>query len=304
MVYDLIVIGQGPAGLSAGIYASRYKINALIIGEEPGGTATHAYKIENYPGFSSISGLDLMKKFREQITDSVEIKQEKVIELKKEDLFIVTTDKEIYKSKAVIVAAGTKRRELNIPGEHEFLGKGVSYCATCDAMFFKDKRVAVVGGNDAAAMSAMLVSEYASEVFIIYRKEKIRAEPKKVEMIENNKKIKIINNTNVLEIKGNNMVESLVLDKEYNGSSEIKVDGVFIEIGSVPSTVLTNKTGVNLDENGYIIVDEGMKTNIKGVYAAGDITTGSDKFWQIITAASEGAIAAKSAYDFLKNENA
>jgi thioredoxin reductase (NADPH) len=122
-------------------------------------------------------------------------------------------------------------------------------------------------------------------------------------MIEKNQKIKIINNTNVLGIKGNNMVESLVLDKENNGSNELKVDGVFIEIGSVPSTVLTKKIGINLDENGYIIVDGGMNTNIKGVYAAGDITTGSNKFWQIITAASEGAIAAKSAYDFLKNEN-
>ncbi|MDD5086991.1 MAG: FAD-dependent oxidoreductase [Candidatus Nanoarchaeia archaeon] len=303
MVYDLVIIGQGPAGLSAGIYASRYKLKTLILSEEPGGTATHAYKIENYPGFNSISGMDLMRKFREQINDSVEIKQEKVIELKKDDLFIVTTDKGIYKSKTIIVAAGTKRRELNIPGEHEFLGKGVSYCATCDAMFFKDKRVAVVGGNDAAAMSAMLVSEYADEVFILYRKEKIRAEPKKVEMIENNKKIKIINNTNVIEIKGNNMVESLALDNKYNESNELNVDGVFIEIGSVPSTVLTNKTGVNLDENGYIVVDEGMKTNINGFYAAGDITTGSNKFWQIITAASEGAIAAKSAYDFLKNGN-
>jgi thioredoxin reductase (NADPH) len=303
MVYDLIIIGQGPAGLSAGIYASRYKLKTLILGEEPGGTATHAYKIKNYPGFSSISGMDLMKKFREQINESVEIKQEKVIELKEENLFVVTTKEGVCKSKTIIVAAGTKRRELNIPGEHEFLGKGVSYCATCDAMFFKDKRVAVIGGNDAAAMSAMLVSEYASKVFIIYRKEKIRAEPAKVAMIEKNQKIKIINNTNVLGIKGNNMVESLVLDKENNGSNELKVDGVFIEIGSVPSTVLTKKIGINLDENGYIIVDGGMNTNIKGVYAAGDITTGSNKFWQIITAASEGAIAAKSAYDFLKNEN-
>jgi len=156
MIYDLIIAGAGPAGLSAAIYASRYNLNTLIMGEEIGGMASEAYKIENYPGFKSISGMELMNKFKEQIKGLIDIKQERIIELKKENNFMITTKKNIYKSKTVIVAAGTKRRKLNIPGEQELIGKGVSYCATCDAAFFKDKIVGVVGGNDAAAMSGLV----------------------------------------------------------------------------------------------------------------------------------------------------
>ncbi len=303
MVYDLIIIGAGPAGLSAAIYASKYKLNTLVIGEELGGTATHAYKVENYPGFKSISGIDLMNRFREQVKDLVNIKNKEVIKLEKEDNFIITTKENIYKSRTVIVAAGTKRKALNIKGENEFLGNGISYCATCDVAFFKDKVVGVVGGNDAAAMSALLLAEYAKKVFIIYRKEKIRAEPLRISQLEKNKKIIIINNTNVIAVNGNKMMSSVTLDREFNNSKELALDGLFIEIGSVPSTALTKPLGIELDEQGYIIVDSAQKTNIGGFYAAGDITTNSNKFWQIITAASEGAVAAHSVYEFLKNNN-
>lgn len=303
MVYDLIIIGAGPAGLSAAIYASRYNLNALVIGDETGGMAAYACKIENYPGFKSVSGIELMNKFKEQIKGLVDIKQERVIELKKENNFVITTKENIYKSKAVIIAAGTKRRKLNIIGEQEFIGKGVSYCAACDAAFFKDKIVGVVGGNDAAAMSALLLAEYAKRVFIIYRKEKIRAEPLRVSRLEKNKKVTIINNINVIAVNGDKIVSSVTLDKEYKNSKELALDGLFIEIGSIPSTVLTKPLGIELDEQGYIIVDASQKTNVDGFYAAGDITTNSNKFWQVITAASEGAIAAHSVYEFLKNKS-
>lgn len=303
MIYDLIIVGAGPAGLSAAIYASKYKLNALIIGEEPGGTATHAYKVENYPGFKSISGIELMNKFKEQIKGLADIKNEEIIKLEKKSNFIITTHKGTYQSSALIFAAGTKRRALNIKGEKEFIGKGVSYCATCDAIFFKDKVVGVVGGNDAAAMSALLLAEYAKRVFIIYRKEKIRAEPLRVSQLEKNKKIIIINNTNVITVNGNKMMSSVTLDEEFNHSKELALDGLFIEIGSVPSIVLTKKLGIELDEQGYIIVDSSQKTNVDGFYAAGDITTNSNKFWQVVTAASEGAIAAHSVYGFLKNRS-
>ncbi len=303
MIYDLIIIGAGPAGLSAAIYASRYNLNALVIGDEPGGMAAEAYKIENYPGFKSVSGMELMNKFKDQIKGLVDIKQEKIIELKKENNFVITTKRGVYKSKAVIIASGTKRRKLNIKGEKEFLGRGVSYCATCDAAFFRDKVVGVVGGNDAAAMSALLLAEYARKVFIIYRKEKIRAEPLRVSQLEKNKKITIINNTNVIAVNGDKMMSSVTLDKEFSKSKELALNGLFIEIGSVPSTILTKKLGIKLDEEGYITVDSVQKTNIEGFYAAGDITTNSNKFRQIITAASEGAVSAHSVYEFLKNKN-
>jgi len=303
MIYDLIIIGAGPAGMTAAIYASRYNIDAFVIGNEPGGMAAEAYKIENYPGFKSVSGMELMNKFKEQITGLVDIKQEKVIELKKDGNFVITTKEGVYKSKAIIIASGTKRRKLNIKGEKEFLGKGVSYCATCDAAFFRDKVVGVVGGNDAAAMSALLLSEYAKKVFIIYRKEKIRAEPLKVSQLEKNKNITIINNTNIISVNGDKMMNSVTLDKEFNKSKELALDGLFIEIGSIPSTVLTKKLGIELDEKGYINVDPAQKTNVDGFYAAGDITTNSNKFRQIVTAASEGAVAANSVYEFLKSKN-
>ncbi|MBA3063946.1 FAD-binding protein [Candidatus Woesearchaeota archaeon] len=303
MIYDLIIIGAGPAGLSAAIYASKYKLNTLVIGEELGGTATHAYKVENYPGFRSIPGIELMNKFKEQVKGLAGIKNEEIIKLEKKGNFIITTSKGTYQSNALIFAAGTKRKALNIKGENEFLNKGVSYCATCDAAFFKNNVVGVVGGNDAAAMSALLLAEYAKKVFIIYRKEKIRAEPLRVRQLEKSKKITIINNTNVIAVNGDKMMSSVTLDREFNHSKELNLSGLFIEIGSIPSTVLTEKLGIKLDEEGYIIVDPAQKTNADGFYAAGDITTGSNKFGQIITAASEGAVAAHSVYGFLKNKS-
>ncbi len=299
MDYDLIIIGSGPAGLSAGIYAGRYALKTLVLGAEAGGTANYAHRVENYPGFPSITGIKLMSNFKEHALSYAEIKHEKVLEIKKTEKFSVTTSSAVYTSKAIIVASGTERRKLNI-GEDAFIGRGVSYCATCDAAFFRNRIVAVAGGNDSAAMSALLLSEYASKVYIIYRKEKIRAEPFWLNQIEKNSKITIINSTNIISVKGDKMLEEIELDRPYSNSSSLKVDGLFIEIGSAPSSAFIRMIGAETDEQGYVIVDSSQATNIKGAYFAGDITTGSGKLKQIITAAAEGAIAAHSAYKFIK----
>jgi thioredoxin reductase (NADPH) len=206
----------------------------------------------------------------------------------------------MIEARTVLLATGSKHRKLAVPGEEEFHGKGVSYCATCDAAFFRDKTVAVVGGSDSAAKEALLLSEHAKKVYIIYRREKIRAEPINAERVGNNKKIEVINNTNIVEIKGRQFVESVFLDAPYGGSKELKVDGVFIEIGYLPQNELAKGLGVKLDEKGEIIINRDSETNIPGVYAAGDVTANS--FKQAVTAAAQGVIAAKSAYTYVMKQ--
>lgn len=293
-MYDLIIIGGGPAGLSAAIYAARFMLKTLIITKEVGGAIVEAHKIENWPGYKSISGIELMEKFEDQVAAlGVEIVENEVVDVENKKGFfkIKTNENKTYESKNTIFACGTMRRKLNIKGEEEFSGKGVSYCATCDAAFFRNKIVAVIGGNDSAAKAALLLAEYAKEVCIIYRKEKIRAEPMTISQISKNPRIKIINNTSLKEIKGEKFVTSVIFD---NGK-EFKLDGVFVEIGAEPCAAFASKLGVALDEKNYIIVDKTQKTNVKGIYAAGDVTNNELK--QVMTACAEGAIAAKSVYE-------
>lgn len=291
--YDTVIIGGGPAGLTAAIYAARYQLKALVISKE-GSMMLDAHKIENYPGFKEISGIELMKKFKDHVKKfDVEVKNAEVVNI--EPGFTIVTEKnERIRTKTLILALGTEKRKLNVKGEEEFLGKGVSYCYVCDSAFFRDKVVGVVGGNDSAALASLLLAEYAKKVYIIYRKEKIRAEPYKVRQIEENPKIEVINNTVIKEIKGKKFLEKVV----FEGGKELKLDGLFIEIGSVPSTSLARKLSVKLDENNHIIVNEKKETNVKGVYSAGDIT--NSPLWQIITACADGAIAANSVYHHLK----
>jgi thioredoxin reductase (NADPH) len=292
-----VIVGAGPAGLTAALYAARYKLKTVVLSKNLGGTIAESYKVENWPSIKSISGMGLIEKMKEQVTDlGVQIMLEEVIDIDKKKSFLVKTASSEYEAKSIILALGTQRRKLNIPGEKEFSGKGVSYCATCDAIFFKDKVVGVVGGSNAAAESAELLSEFAKKVYIIYRKEKIRAEPIITERVENNPKIEIITRTNVKEIKGDKFISRVIFD---NGK-EIELQGLFIEIGSDPCTRLPKKMGVNLDKEGYIKVDEGQGTNIEGAYAVGDVTTKSNMLQQAITASAEGAVAAKSVYEYLK----
>jgi len=301
-MYDLIIIGAGPAGLSASVYASRYGIKNLVIGQIPGGLTTETHEIGNWLGDIAISGEDFAKKAAEHaMSFGTEIKNIKVEEIKKDgETFVIKTSDGEEKARAVIVATGTKHRHLNIPGEKEFLGRGVSFCATCDGFFYKGKTVAVVGGNNSAAAAAVHLGNIAEKVYIIYRKENVRAEKYWLDAIEKNPKIEIINNTNVLEIKGEFKVETLVFDNEYKGSKEFSVDGLFVEIGLDPNTELVKNLGAELDERAYVNVGIDGRTSVDGLWAAGDITNGSNNFAQIITAAAEGAIAAEDISTYLQ----
>lgn len=302
--YELIIVGSGPAGLAASIYASRYKVDHLVIGKEPGGQAIEAHNIENWPGTESISGFELTQKMRAHaeklggkvVMDSVSSISPGV------EYFDIAAHSAQYKAKNIILALGMEYRKLQIPGENEFTGKGVSYCPTCDAAFFRDKVVAIIGGGNSAASAAQLLSEYASKVYLIYRGEKLKVDPSYLENFSKNEKIEIMYNTNIREIRGDggDRVDRVILDKAYAGSEELRVQGVFVEIGSEPGVELPKQLGVNLDEQGFIAVNPDQSTNIEGVYAAGDATTGSNKLRQILTAAAEGAVAAASVYKKLQ----
>ena len=319
-IFDVIIIGAGPAGLTASIYASRYKLSNLVIGKQLGGELALAHKIENYPGFISISGLELCSKFKEQVerlgarvllkeVGKIEkVKSEKLKVKSHSSKFKVYLSKdEVYEAKALIVATGSERRRLNIPGEKEYMGKGVSYCTTCDAGFFKDKVVALIGGSDSAVSGAIQTAEYAKKVYIIYRKDQLRAEPvwiDKWKEIETAGKGATIYGTNITEILGDKLVTGIRLDRVYQGNQVLNVDGVFIEIGGVPGTTLVQSLGVKLDETGHAVVAEEMETNIPGLFCAGDMTDKSKIMKQAITAEAQGAIAAGSAYKFIKKEQA
>ncbi|MCX6767070.1 MAG: FAD-dependent oxidoreductase [Candidatus Moranbacteria bacterium] len=268
-IYDLIIIGAGPAGLAASIYASRYKVNHLVIGKEPGGQAIEAHKIENWPGTVSISGFELTQKMREHAEKlGAKLVMDSVSNISRGgDLFDVTAHTAQYKAKNVILALGMEYKKLQIPGEEEFKGKGVSYCPTCDAAFFQDKVAVVAGGGNSAASAAQLLAEYASKVYVIYRGEKLKVDPSYLENFAKNEKIEIIYNTNIKEIKGENIVEKIVLDKDYDGKSELEVQGVFIEIGSEPGVELAKQLDANIDEQGFIVVGSDQGTNVSGIYA-------------------------------------
>ncbi len=301
-MYDVAIIGGGPAGLSAAMYAGRLKLKTVILTKERGGTIVNATEVMNWPGIKKIEGALLAKQLEEHALDysNVEIKDVIVTGIKKKNNdFVVITQNGEYEARSIILAAGTEVRKLGIPGEEKYAGNGVHYCALCDGFFYKDKTVAVIGGSDSAAKEALLLTRWAKKVYIIYRGEKLRAEPINLDKIKSSDKIEVINNTNVVEIKGKETLEYLVLDKPYKGNKELQIDGVFVEIGRVPATVLVKDTGVELNEKGEVITDKEGRTNAQGIFAAGDIT--NSKFKQAITAAAEGVIAAYSAYVYLQS---
>ncbi|MFH1174281.1 MAG: FAD-dependent oxidoreductase [archaeon] len=299
--YDVIIIGTGSAGYPAALYSARYNLKTLVIGFMDGGTLTEAHNVENYPGFTSISGIELMQKFKEQVEHwHVPIVFDRVTKVgKKKNGFSVKTEggKE-FLGKSIIIAAGSAKRKLNIPGEKEYTGRGIAYCATCDAAFYKGKIVGVVGGNDGAVTAAELLLTMAKHVTIIYRGENVRAEPINFDRIKDNPKLVVLTKTNVLEVGGSKNVEWAKLD---NGKT-LKLDGLFIEIGSEPNSKIFSNLGIPCDERGHIIVDRKQATNIPGVFAAGDITPVFQK--QTITAAGFGATAAKAAYEYVSGKKA
>ena len=304
-MYDIIIIGAGFAGYSAAIYSTRYNLKTLIIAKELGGAIVDASEVENYPGYKSISGLDLIKKFEDQAKGfgAEQVVDEVVGIIKQEKSFKVETrQKKEYETKTIILALGTERRKLNVPGAKEYEGKGIHYCATCDGVFYKDKTVGVIGGSNSAAHSALLLSRFAKKVFIIYRKQEIRAEPVLKDRINQTKNIEIINDTNVTEVKGSKFVEKVMLDNVYKGKKELVLDALFVEIGSVPNSAIAKQLGIRLTQSNEIIVNAQCETNIKGVYAAGDVT--NTVLRQGIVGASQGAIAASSAYQFVTGKRA
>lgn len=307
-MYDLIIIGTGPAGCTASIYASRYRLSHVVIGQAVGGTITLASQVENFPGFNSISGLELGEKMLEQVKYlGAEVLLKTVGRLEKTEggFKAITEDGAGYEAKTLVVATGTERRKLNIPGEKEYLGKGVSYCTACDAPFFREKAVALIGGSDAAVSGAVHAAQFAKKVYIIYRGESLRAEPIWIDDIKKDPKIEAIFKTNLKEIKGDGTkVTGVTLDNPHNGSDLLLLDGVFIEIGGVPGTSLLAPLGVEMDQAGYIKVNEWMETNIAGLFAAGDFTTASHVLQQAITACAQGAAAAAAAFKCLKGQKA
>ncbi|MBI4262203.1 FAD-dependent oxidoreductase, partial [Candidatus Uhrbacteria bacterium] len=301
--YDTIIIGGGAAAYSAGMYASRYEMKTLLIEGEFGGETAVAATIENYPGFKAIDGFDLMEKMKDHaVSTGVKVVQGKA-ELVSNAIhcFRVQVGETIYEGKTLILATGSERRTLNLPNEKEFKQRGVHYCVTCDGPLFRGKRVAIVGGGDAAVKGANQLADTAAEIFVIVRETNInRAEPINRDRLLSRKNVHILYSTEITELHGTNRLAQITLSKPYNGSPALPLDALFVAIGATPRTDLAKKLGVALDAQGYVDVDpRTMKTNIDGVFAAGDVTNASGAFKQIVTGAAQGSIAATSAYQDL-----
>jgi thioredoxin reductase (NADPH) len=295
-MYDLIIIGSGMSGMAAAIYAGRFGIKTLVIGELPGGTITLTHLVENYPGYKRLSGLELAGHLQEHVADiGVEIKQGTIEKIERNETFTLsTTSGETYETKTVLLATGTEHRKLGVPGEKELANRGVSYCATCDGPFFRDKVVAIVGGSDSAVKESLLLAKYAKQVYIVYRGEAVRAEPINIKRMEEADNIEVINNTNITEITGENKVEKALFDT----GKELECDAVFIEIGRLPRTDLATQLGAELNQKGEVIINKASETNIQGFFSAGDCT---DTDWkQAIIGVAEGCMGAYSAYQYVE----
>ncbi len=303
--YDIIIIGAGPGGLTAAIYAGRQGTKNLLIDRDlAGGIGREVPEMENYPGYDNISGLELIEKIKSQAIKNTELHEnenvEKIITNESEYRFKVKTNKKEYQSKTIILATGSSHRHLNVKGEEEFKGKGVSYCATCDGFFFAGRNVIMVGGGNSALQEAIYLKNLGANVTLVHRRDEFRAQKYLQNLIEK-EGIDTIMNATVEEIKGEMLVESVVLkDTKTNELKEVPTNGVFISVGYIPHTELATQLGVDLDETGHIIIDKEQKTNIDYVYAIGDVCVGL-KQW--VVACGEGAVAATSAYHDLKESN-
>jgi thioredoxin-disulfide reductase len=301
-ILDLVIIGIGPAGITAAIYAFRKNLDFLIVGSEKGGQVSKAFTIENYPGLSKISGLELTEKFFNHLKEfKIEPLIDEVVKIEKnEELFkVVLRSGEIFQARSILVASGRKPRTLGVPGEEEFLGKGVSYCVTCDGPLFKNKPVAVIGGGNSGFEAALYLKKICPEVFILERGEEVIADEENQKKAKE-KNIEIILNAQVKEIKGKDLVEKLVYeDLKTKESKELEINGVFIEIGGLPAAAFLQNL-VDYNQAGEIIVDlKTFQTKTPGLFAAGDVIDFPYK--QIIIAAGQGASAALSVYNFLRN---
>ena len=300
--FDVVILGGGPAGLSAAIYASRGAVStALIDISMMGGQPSNYLELENYPGFPIIGGYDLMEKFEEH-ADKFGVQKFPMQEIEKIDLTtepkIILTKEGEFRAKSVIIACGASPMKLGVPGEKEFVGRGVSYCAVCDGAFYKNKVVAVVGGGNAAVEEAMYLTKFADKVYVIHRRNELRADKIVQERAFKNEKVEFIWDSVVKEIQGDDLVHTAVLENVKTGErTNLSVNGVFPYIGMVPN--VTDITGqIEQDAGGFILTDETMKTSVEGVYAVGDIR--KTPLRQVITAAADGAIGAVYAVKYLE----
>ena len=304
--YDVIIVGGGPAGLTAAIYTSRRNLSTLILTKSLGGQAAIAPYVENYPGFKSISGIELMKRFEEQVKVlGVEIAYEEVVGIEKRKNFIITTTSNKYESRALILAFGKTPRTLGVPGEQRLQGKGVSYCAVCDGPLFADKEVVVIGGGNSAVEAALFLSEIARRVYLVHRRREFRAFEASVEKLKSKTNVELILDSIVTEFKGDNFLQAVVVENvKSKEKRELEVQGAFVEIGSEVKSGMI-KDFVKLDENGHIVITRNCETFqpntnkiMPGVFAAGDIT--DVPFKQVVVSAGEGAKAGLQVYNYLR----
>lgn len=301
--FDAVILGGGPAGLSAGIYMARSNAKTAIIDTSMlGGQPSNYLELENYPGFPVIGGYDLMEKFEEH-ADKFGVEKFPMQEIKSVDLIsqpkiIETVDGDIFKSKTVIIACGAQPKKLGVKGEEEYIGRGVSYCAVCDGAFYQDKTVAVVGGGNAAVEEGMYLTKFAKKVYLIHRRDELRADKIVQERAFANDKMEFIWDSTVQEIQGNDTVNNLVIENvKTQEITNLNVDGIFPYIGFSPNIAAVNGQ-VKQDNNGFIVTDETMKTSVEGVFAVGDVRV--TPLRQVITAAADGAVGAVYAGKYLE----
>ena len=304
-MYDIIIIGAGPAGMTAAIYAKQARKNVLVIEKETyGGQILKADKVKNYPGYLEISGFELATKLYDQMSKyNVEFTIENVVEIKNENEYkTIITDKNTYKSKAIIIATGAKNRKLGLKKEDKLISKGVSYCATCDGMFFKNKTVAIYGGGNNAIDDALYLSDIAQKTYLIYRQKEFKIDSDNLEKLKSKNNVEFILDSLITDINGTSSLESItVTNNETNESKVIDTDGLFIAIGHIPVTNML-KGLIKLNEKGYIISNEDCTTNIDGIFVAGDIKEKSIR--QLTTACSDGTIAALNACKYINQKKA
>jgi thioredoxin reductase (NADPH) len=301
--WELVIIGAGAAGLAAGIYGARSGLKTLILEEKmAGGTTSDAPVVGNYPGFSQVGGAELAEKMvlhcRKMRVTIHELETVTGLDLKRERK-IVKTSRAVYEANALIIATGAHYREIGVPGEKEFLGRGVSYCAVCDGPLFKGKRVLVVGGGNSAVITTLYLSGIVAEVMLAHRRDAFRAEEALVKDIASKKNVQVFWNTEVREIKGEKLVKKVVLfNNKAKETKELAVDAVFVQVGEAPNSQIAQEAGVEIDDGGYIKIDMFQRTNILGVYAAGDVTNHPVK--QVGTAVGQGITAALEAYGYIR----
>lgn len=301
-LYDVIIIGSGPAGLTAGIYGRRAGLSTLVIEGNyiQGGQILNTYEVDNYPGLPGISGMDLADKMKDHMmAQGTDMLRARVTGITVEgDMKVVHTPKEEVRGKTVILAAGAVHRKLGVPGEEEFTGRGVSYCATCDGAFFRDKTVAVIGGGDVAVEDAIFLARACKKVYMIHRRDELRAAKSLQEALFHTPQVEMCWNKTVSEIGGEQQVQWITVDSTTGEESiRLDVDGVFVAVGITPDTEFV-KDLVQLDQGGYIVAGEDGKTSVPGIYAAGDIRT--KPLRQIITAAADGANCITSVEEYLR----